>query len=300
MSSLSKATLLLLSLVTPIFAIPTVASTHQDALAILYATANDLNKEIDIDWVLSRERNLTAWIRMKAVRQASYDGEDLSFLQKHGLEKKGPSWYEINLKDHPEWITAYRLLVPLSSLRGLLEHQVKLYELGMTVVEVNRLTGYILANDIQEITIQAKLDFLRNEESTYVSRFLQGGEDFSSIYIEFRDNFHALSQTLEIDWAIELFSMFERDAQEILLTYSLSKINSRIGMGRGEESLSLDDEVEMFMGYFLSGGLHASLRESLQRHQEKSQAYKAKINVEFKPPMDKSINKCHCPPEQCL
>ncbi|WP_444886267.1 hypothetical protein [Microbulbifer sp. JMSA008] len=297
MPFLPNAALLLISLMSIIFTTSAVASSNQDALQILHATANDLNKKIDSDWILSRERNLTAWLRMKAVRQASYDGEDLSFLQKHGLEKKSPTWYEVNLKEHPEWMTAYRLLMPLSSWRGLPEHQAKLYELGMTVVEVNRLTGYILANDIQEITIQAALDFLREEESTYVSRFLQGGEDFSLIYLEFVDKFYTLSHVLETDWAIGLFNLFDRDGQDILLTYSLSKVNSRIGLGKS--NFSLDEKVDIFMGYFLSGGFHASTKESLQRHKERRRADRAQINVEFKPPTDKAVNECRCAPKQC-
>lgn len=88
MPFLPNAALLLISLMSIIFTTSAFASSTQDALQMLHATANDLNKKIDSDWILSRERNLTAWLRMKAVRQASYDGEDLSFLQKHGLEKE--------------------------------------------------------------------------------------------------------------------------------------------------------------------------------------------------------------------
>ncbi|BBM03542.1 hypothetical protein GL2_36160 [Microbulbifer sp. GL-2] len=53
------------------------------------------------------------------------------------------------------------------------------------------------------------------------------------------------------------------------------------------------------MGYFLSGGLHISTRESLQRHKERRRAEKELVAVKFIPPMDEPVDKCNCPPEEC-
>ncbi|WP_444935822.1 hypothetical protein ACJJIW_16960 [Microbulbifer sp. JMSA004] len=179
-------------------------------------------------------------------------------------------------------------------------HQEKLYELGMTVAEVEKLGRYVIDNDIYEMRIQARLDYFHNEEAGYTGRILQGGEDFSAIYLELKDNIEALEHLVETNWAKDLFSQLDASAQEILLTYTLSETSSRnYREGMGQSSYSLDQEAEMFVDKFLSGEIKAMTKEALARHQEKRLAERAKINVEFKPPVDSPVNECKCPPDQC-
>ncbi|MFA0812359.1 hypothetical protein [Microbulbifer epialgicus] len=280
-----------------LFAAPTFADSSRESLEALFAATYDLNAEIDSGWVLSRERDLASWKRMKAVRQAIATGEDLSFLEKYGLEKRGPSSYEVNLREHPEWMTSINLLGHLSYSRLLEKNQTELYQLGVSVAEVQKLGRYVLAYGVAEMRIQAKLDFLQNEGNSYVSRFLQGGEDFTDIYIELTHEINLAKHIVETDWAIDLFNLFDKEGQEILLTYSLSRVSSGVGMGKG--TYNQDQEVDAFVGYFLSGELSASVRESLLRRKERRKAENAKVNMEFKPPVDKAINECRCPPKQC-
>ncbi|WP_444917223.1 hypothetical protein [Microbulbifer sp. JMSA003] len=279
-----------------LLAVPSFAASNGISLEELFTTTYKHNEEINREWVLSRERNLAAWQRMRAVREAAERGEDLSYLSKYGLEKKS-AWYEIDLGENPEWVTSYRLLRILSSWHMLPMNQEELYELGMTVTEVEKLGRYVIANDIKEISIQARLDYFHKEEAGYIGRILQGGEDFSAIYLELKDNIEALEHLVGTNWTIDLFSQFDNEAQEILLTYSLSKYKSRNGMGPSD--YSLDQEAEMFVNQFLSGEISAMMREGLESHRERRLAQKAKINVEFKPPVDSPVNECKCPPDQC-
>ncbi|WP_444909540.1 hypothetical protein [Microbulbifer sp. TRSA005] len=291
MSLLTKICLLLLML----FAASTYAESSRASLEALFAETYDPNRKVDSDWVLSRERNLAAWKRMNAVHQAIYYGEDLSFLSKYGFEKKKPSWYEIHYADHPEWLTAYDLLGALSSLHMLQNNQAELYQLGMSVAEVQKLSRYVLANDLFEIETKELLDCLQEEGDAYVGRFLQGGEDFANIYIELIHKFNLRRHLVNIDWVIKLFSLFDSEAQSILLTYGVSNIASMSGMG----NYNLDREVKLFMGYFLSGQLTASLRSSLEEHREKRQAEIAQRNTVFNPRIDRAMNKYSCSPKQC-
>ncbi|WP_445358296.1 hypothetical protein [Microbulbifer sp. ANSA005] len=279
-----------------LLAAPSFADSKRTSLEELFATTYKHNEEINSEWVLSRERNWAAWQRMRAVREAANRGEDLSYLSKYGLERKS-AWYEIDLGKQRAWLTSFRLLGVLSSWYMLKTNQEELYELGMTVAEVEKLGRYVIANDIKEINIQARLDYFHKEEAGYIGRILQGGEDFAAIYLELQGNLEALEHLLETNWIIDLFSKFDSEAQEILLTYSLSKYNSREGMGRS--SYSLDQEAEMFVDKFLSGEINAMTKEALERLQEKRLAKKAKVNVEFKPPVDSPVNECKCPPDQC-
>jgi len=178
----------------------------------------------DLDWLLSEERELAIQIASWAFYRARDTRRvPIEEMKRFGLKPlpDNPDAFHIETSEHPEWVSLADM-VSSNHFRAREDYWLWLDELiarGFGEQNARKLKAFVLERDPVAEGIEARLAIIRINENASVS-LLAGVPDPEKemrLYMDLTIEMNRACDQIWYQWAADLFGLFERRYQRILV-----------------------------------------------------------------------------------
>ena len=152
-------------------------------------------------------------------------GQDLSFLEKYGLLKIDKNAYEIDVLDHPDWITAKILVMPFYFDRFLEKYSDDLRVRGMTEKDFQIIETYQKNNNYKFWRNKVENSYMRDNKEKLVAEYYTTGSNKYAVFSRYQFELKRILMQYDLEWASGLFQGLDSRARRILLSYLIEKIS---------------------------------------------------------------------------
>lgn len=214
--------------------------------------------ELTARWILDPARARDTYTRFLMVADYIDLGNNLSYLNKYGLEKASGKSYRIDLAKHPGWVTVRNLNSTLHEGRMTEADWKTLESRGLNENEIAAIRDYTRKPGINEaIHSHYRSYILANGHALAAKYFAENTSKFE-VFTEYRDTINALNLQLDIEWLGGLLRQLELASQKTLLAFLYEKVGEILIF----PSSGLDGHIELFFRSLQDGSLQKKMQES--------------------------------------